>query len=211
MSLRIGIMGGMFDPVHSGHLTAARAAIDGLALKQLHLVPCARPNHRQAATAHADHRLQMLQLASAGDSRLLVDTREIERPGTSYAVDTVASLAAEQPAATLVFVLGLDSFATLTQWHRWQDLLMLAHLCVVARPAPVRFAVQLERLLAERRCQPEQLGDRRAGAIILLDEVSVPVSSTAVREALAVKQLPTGWLPDAVAAYISSHGLYCNT
>src|SRR5690606_2685035 len=110
---RIGVMGGMFDPVHSGHLQVALTAWHLLELDQLRLVPCHVPNHRAPATATSAQRLEMLQLAAAREPRLRVDAREMERDGISYTVDTLASLRNDFPSSALVLVLGMDAFAGL--------------------------------------------------------------------------------------------------
>ena len=89
MSRRLGILGGMFDPVHNGHIAAARHASQLLGLEQVVLVPCHVPNHREPNQLDSSHRLQMLKLAVSDDSTLRVDDREIRRGGVSYAVDTV--------------------------------------------------------------------------------------------------------------------------
>ncbi len=134
MNRLIGVMGGMFDPVHRGHIEAATTALDRLGLHELRLIPCATPNHRAQAVASGDHRLAMLELAARADARLLVDDRELRRPGTSYTVDTLMSLREDLPGSTLVLLLGEDAFAGLPQWHRWRELFRLCHICVVNRP-----------------------------------------------------------------------------
>ncbi len=207
---RIGIMGGMFDPVHYGHLAAATAALDALILDRLYLVPCAQPNHRDAAIADGQHRLAMLQLAAGADTRLLVDDREIRRPGVSYAVDTLASFSGQYPDADLVFVLGWDSFLSLPRWHRWQDMFAYAHFCAVSRPG-VSEAVPavLAREMAERSVtSPQALFSRHTGNILVLDGVKVDVSSTQLRQARERGTLDESLLPAAVAAYIRQHALY---
>lgn len=210
MMSRIGVMGGMFDPVHRGHIAAAVAALDTLTLDSLHLVPCARPNHRRAPSASGQHRLKMLELAADVDQRLVVDDRELHRPGVSYAVDTLRSFAAEQPDAALVFVLGWDSFLSLPDWHQWLELFELAHFCAVSRPGktdPVPPVLQTE-LMTRRAESSQSLFRQKSGGIFILDGVQVDVSSTRLREALAQKPADHSLLPPAVAAYIHQHKLY---
>jgi len=210
MMSRIGVFGGMFDPVHRGHVAAAVAALDALQLETLHFVPCARPNHRDDPSASAEHRLQMLELAASVDTRLGVDDRELRRPGTSYAVDTLQSFAEEWPDAALVFVLGWDSFLSLPSWHRWSDLFELAHFCAVSRPGadePMPPELHKE-LLARRADSPQSLFQQRCGGIFILDGVDMDISSSRLREAMEGKSTDDTLLPPAVAAYIRQHKLY---
>ena len=207
---KIGVMGGMFDPVHDGHLAAARLALTELSLDRVHLVPCARPNHRGEPGVSGEHRVAMLNLAIAGDKRLMADTRELQRPGVSYMVDTLRSFVAEFPQAVLVYILGRDSFYSLPRWHQWRELLDLCHLAVTHRPAQDS-GVMEPALLAEfqqRRVETAaQLMSHARGRILMLDNLDVPASSSAVRQALAHKaaHIP---VPAAVLDYIHTHGLY---
>lgn len=209
---RIGVMGGMFDPVHSGHLQAALTALRLLELDQLRLVPCHVPNHRGPAKASSTERLEMLQLAVAGEPRLLVDPREMERDGVSYTVDTLTSLRNDFPGATLVLVLGWDAFAGLPSWHRWRELLTLAHMLVISRPAAAPEQPLLEGLAQTlRRCQvasAEELFRQPAGAILVTEELQLDISSTQVRNLLHAGSDADMLLPTAVEQYIDRHGLY---
>jgi len=209
---RIGVMGGMFDPVHSGHLQAALTALRLLELDQLRLVPCHVPNHRGPAKASSTERLEMLQLAVAGEPRLLVDPREMERDGVSYTVDTLTSLRNDFPGATLVLVLGWDAFAGLPSWHRWRELLTLAHMLVISRPAAAPEQPLLEGLAQTlRRCQvasAEELFRQPAGAILVTEELQLDISSTQVRDLLHAGSDADMLLPTAVEQYIDRHGLY---
>lgn len=205
-------MGGMFDPVHQGHLAAARLALSELELDAVYLVPCARPNHRgQAGTSGAD-RLNMLELAIAADPGLVADDRELRRPGVSYMVDTLRSFADEFPQATLVYILGRDSFYTLPAWHQWRELLDLCHLAVVSRPGnqgsmPENLAQEVNsRLVADA----DSLFSHMRGRVLMLDDLDMPVSSSAIRQSLARAGLPVE-VPQAVQAYIRQHGLYFST
>lgn len=207
---KIGVMGGMFDPVHDGHLAAARLALTELSLDRVHLIPCARPNHRVEPGASGEHRVAMLTLAIAGDQRLVVDTRELQRPGVSYMVDTLRSFVAEFPQAVLVYILGRDSFYSLPRWHQWRELLDLCHLAVTHRPAQDTGLMPSE-LLAEYqqrqvRSAAELMSSPR-GHILMLDNLDVPASSSAVRQQLALgdNNIP---VPAAVLEYIHEYGLY---
>ncbi|HLT64463.1 MAG TPA: nicotinate-nucleotide adenylyltransferase [Pseudohongiella sp.] len=212
---RLGVMGGMFDPVHDGHLAAARLALDELALERVHLVPCSQPNHRSAPGVSGEHRVAMLELAIAGDSRLTVDTRELQRPGVSYMVDTLRSFVAEYPQALLVYILGQDSFYSLPRWHQWRELLDLCHLAVIHRPeqtpADSNVGLMPSELESEFRhrhvASVDALMSSPRGKILRLDDLDIPASSTSIRQKLAQgsRAVP---VPSAVLDYIKSHGLY---
>ena len=138
MTRLVGLFGGTFDPVHNAHMRVALDVVEAGALDRLHLIPCRLPPHRGDPLVTPEQRRHMLELASAGEPRFLVDDRELRRSGPSYTVDTLASLASAYPDAHLVLLLGSDSFATLPSWGRWQEIPDYAHLVVMARPEPGR-------------------------------------------------------------------------
>lgn len=207
---RIGVLGGMFDPVHLGHLQLASVALEALMLAQLRMVPCHLPNHRGPASASAQARLAMLRLATQNEPRIVVDDRECLRDGISYTVDTLMALRQEFPDAALVLVLGADAFAGLERWHRWKDLFRLAHLLVVSRPGD---AVALPPALA-REVQAREVPDAAqmfatsSGACLFSRHLQVDISSTAVRQALRRRGATTTLLPQCVRDYIDEHALY---
>ena len=210
---RIGVMGGMFDPVHLGHLEAANLAIETLGLDELRMVPCHIPNHRGAAHASAEHRLAMLRLASADYHRIVIDDRECLREGISYTVDTLASIAQECPDAILVLVMGIDAFAKLPTWHHWQALFMMAHILVLDRPGTdIRIDPELELDLECREVDDVQrmfLGAQ--GKILRLKQPQIEISSTQVREQLSGNGSAQTIIPRVVKDYIQAHSLYQNT
>lgn len=210
MTLRIGIMGGMFDPVHNGHIQVALTARRILGLDHVRLVPCGVPSHRDHALCSALQRLDMLQLAVAGRSELVVDDRELNRPGTSYSFDTVASIRAEFEAAVLFFILGADAFAGLAGWYRWQDLFDLCHLIVINRPGAVpEPGSEVGREAAARRAESvESLFARRAGLVFRVDEPAIFISSSEVRQRIARQDDLADLVAPAVAEYLSTHKLY---
>ena len=212
----IALLGGTFDPVHYGHLRFADDVRKALALPEVRLVPAADPPHRAPAHASARDRVAMLELAVREFPGLVVDTREIARGGTSYSVDTLAALRAELPRSPLLLLIGADQFHSLTSWHRWRTILDLAHLVVVPRPgiaidAGIPDALARE-WQARRIDDPQGLRSRAAGSIYLQPIAPQPISSTAIRSALArggAKSVEiAGLLPSAVLAYIESNGLY---
>ncbi|MDP3517784.1 MAG: nicotinate-nucleotide adenylyltransferase [Pseudohongiella sp.] len=209
MQRRIGVMGGMFDPVHLAHLAVARQVLETLSLDVVHMVPCAVPNHRGQPGASGEHRVRMLTLAVSEEPRLIVDERELQRPGVSYMVDTLEAFASEFPDATLVYILGLDSFLSLPSWHRWRHLIDISHLCVTGRPGvtpDLPDALSIE--VARRRVESvAELFVKQSGSVLFMESLDLPISSSAIRQALACGEMPAQ-LPHSVQAYIREHRLY---
>jgi nicotinate-nucleotide adenylyltransferase len=130
----IGIFGGTFDPIHSGHLILARDAIEQLQLDTLLFIPAAISPHKlgQSPTA-AEIRVEMLRAAIEGEPRFCLDTLELERPAPSYAVDTMEALRAREPDARFVYLIGEDNVARLPTWHRFDDLSQTVQFAVLDR------------------------------------------------------------------------------
>jgi nicotinate-nucleotide adenylyltransferase len=207
----IGILGGTFDPVHFGHLRTALEVLEACGLESVRLMLSARPPHRPAPVAAVELRLAMLQAATAGESRLIVDERELRRPGPSYTVDSLGSLRAEMGAARpLCLLLGADAFLGLTSWHRWRDILGLAHLVVMRRPGwRLQPAGELADLLAARRDDDLAALRRPGGGVIRVQEVTaLDISASAMREHVYRGGDPRFLTPDPVRDLILSTGCY---
>ena len=212
----LAILGGTFDPVHYGHLRAADEVRAALALPEVRLVPAGDPPHRTKPLASASDRVAMLELAVRDFPQLAIDTREIARGGKSYTVDTLADFRAEMPLRPLALVAGADVFRALPGWHRWRALFDLAHIVVVPRPGVATDADLPPALAEEWRARltadARLLRSRLAGAIYVQPVSAQPISSTAIRAALAAGDARSveiaGLLPAAVLAYIESHRLY---
>lgn len=210
---RIGIMGGMFDPVHLGHLALAQQARRQCQLDRVLLLPCGSPVHRAAAQASAEQRIRMLELATANDTAWLqVDARECQRQAPSYTIDTIEALRQELPAAVLCLLVGLDAFLGFAHWQRWRELLDLVQLVVVSRPSYILDVATLPALLAAelaaRQVSPAASGTAGAGSIVLAKLATPALSSTAIRTALCRGAEIHTFLPPAVAEYIHAQGLY---
>lgn len=211
MSLRV-YYGGTFDPVHDGHLAIARAARDALDAT-IRLMPAADPPHRAPPGANAAQRARMLDLAVAGEPRLLVDTRELARAGRSYTVETLRELRREIGAAAPVALLvGADSFLDLPQWREWQALFDLAHFVVAQRPGSSLeqgLAPELAALVAGRdAADPAVLRAAPAGRVLRLNQPLYAESASEVRQRIAAGQPWQDLVPAPVAVYIERHGLY---
>jgi nicotinate-nucleotide adenylyltransferase len=161
------------------------------------------------------HRLAMLRLAQEEFPDLVIDAREIERPGKSYTVLTLEGLRAEMPARPLLLIIGADQLLELPTWHQWRSLFELAHLVVIARPGVPLAIDQLPPQLQQewsRRYTADvtALRNRPAGGIAMQPVRPQPISATAIRAALAEGRVEAvrGLLPSAVLAYIRSNRLY---
>lgn len=134
----IGVFGGTFDPVHFGHLRLAEELADALAVREVRFLPVGHPPHRPPPATPAAHRVEMLRLALAGNPRLVVDAREVRRPGPAYTVETLDELRAELGTeAPLCLFLGWDAFAGFASWKDWRRIFGLAHLAVAKRGTAV--------------------------------------------------------------------------
>jgi nicotinate-nucleotide adenylyltransferase len=207
----IGILGGTFDPVHFGHLRSALEVKEALALAEIRLIPSKVPPHREPPMADAAERLAMLQAAVSGESALVVDSRELERPAPSYTFDTLTSLRRELGQSTpLCLLLGEDAFLGLPSWHRWERLIDLAHIVVLDRPqASAPCPPLLGDLLDGREAVgAEDLARVPAGLVLHQRVTQLDISATWIRELVGAGRSPRYLLPDAVWALIRSRGLY---
>ena len=206
MSERVGVFGGMFDPVHDGHMAIARHARDLLRLDRLLLVPCNLPNHRAGPVCDAERRLDMLRLAADGQARMEVDSLEIDQGGVSYTVRSLERLRDRMPRAALVLLLGLDAFLGLPGWRDPRRLFELAHILVIARgnlPMDYDMAGRFGGVMA---ADPERMFAAGRGNVLFSEEPRLDESSSAARELLA-RGLDAP-LPAAVLAYVKENGLY---
>ncbi|MGR9086305.1 MAG: nicotinate-nucleotide adenylyltransferase [Gammaproteobacteria bacterium] len=203
----IGIFGGTFDPVHYGHLRSAYEIGELFQLSEVRLVPSSAPPHRAQPEASAAQRLEMLELALGSRKGLGIDTRELERAGHSFMVDTLESLRMDFPDQLLLLIIGCDAFNGLPGWHQWRRLFEYAHIAVMTRPGFVpetRDDFFCGRIASEKG----QLRDAPAGKILFQPVTQLDISATAIRQMLREKRDPVFLLPDAVLEYIQCNGLY---
>lgn len=213
------LLGGSFDPVHAGHIALARYFSALLHPDELRLLPSGQPWQKPALRTPAAHRIAMLREAfTPWSTPVVIDEQEVRRDDASYAIDTLRALRAELGADTsIVMALGADQLLNLHTWRDWPQLFELAHLCFATRPG---FALQEQSIdaavagqLARRRASPQQLRTSAHGLSLVANQLSVDVSSTAIRQALAQNdnQRAADWLPGAVLDYIQRHHLYQNS
>jgi nicotinate-nucleotide adenylyltransferase len=213
MTLRpmVGLLGGTFDPIHYGHLAAARAAQQALTLDHVWFVPSARPPHRpDSPQASEYHRLAMIRLAIEDGDGWEVADLELRRHGPSYTYDTLTTLNRDGlPPSQIFFITGADAFAEIATWHRYPDVLDLAHFVVVARPGyPISTLRGRVPALAHRMIEPADLAVSSTPRVILVAAETPDVSSTAIRGRAARHESIDGFVPPTVAAYIAQHCLY---
>ncbi|MGN6481774.1 nicotinate-nucleotide adenylyltransferase [Luteibacter sp.] len=191
----LAILGGTFDPVHNGHLRAAWEAAEALDA-EVRMVPARTPPHRPPPISDAAVRVALLRAALQGQDRLILDTRELDRDGPSYTVDTLASLRAEVGAERpLVLLVGADAFAGLASWHLWRDLFDLAHVGVLTRPGGTHpLPPELEAFVAPRRATRVH---GPIGSVVGIDITPLDIAATAIREAFAGGGEPRYLVPDA--------------
>jgi nicotinate-nucleotide adenylyltransferase len=195
----LALFGGTFDPVHLGHLSVAWEAAE-LLDAEVRLLPASIPPHRQLPIASAAQRVAILRAALQGQSRLSVDTRELDRAGPSFTVDTLTGLRAEQGARPLVLLIGADAFANLASWDRWRELFEVAHIGVLSRPGVSSILpTELEEAVTGRRVTTaDALRDQPAGRVIELAVTPLEISATRIRELLAAGRDPRYLLPCGV-------------
>lgn len=214
----LGVLGGTFDPIHFAHLRLAEEAREALSLARVRLIPAGQPPHRGAPGSTADDRLAMAHLAVAGNPGLEIDDGEVRSAQKSYTVLTLERLRAELgPQRPLVLILGADAFAGLPTWHRWSELLTLAHVAVANRPGyaphgrrwPVVLSPELDAACKDRVTNDAaDLRYQPAGRVIPFDMTPLAISASLIRDLLRNGHSARYLLPDAVLDYIDSHNLY---
>jgi len=199
---RIGIMGGSFDPVHIGHLILAQDAIERLELSGVVFIPAAVPPHKQhLQRVNAEHRINMLRLATEGDLRLSVSDIELRRGGVSYTIDTVRALQEEQPEVEWVLTVGSDTLVDLHNWYRIDELLGLCEVATFLRPGQSCLEEIAEKVLVADVHKSKLLSNVVEAHLIALSSTEIRMR---IAEGLGIRYL----VPPEVEMYIYEHGLY---
>ncbi len=200
MDVRVGVLGGTFDPVHNGHLIIAEEAMAELGLSKVVFIPAGRPWFKDGENvSDMQRRLDMLRLAVEGNPSFVIDTQELERPGASYTVDTMEQLAAQMGQdVQLFFIIGIDALAELGRWKGPRRLASICHFATMRRPG----YTELDVAALDR--EVTGVSDR----VHVLDNVQVDISSSDIRkrveQGLSIRYLT----PPAVRSYIEEQGLY---
>lgn len=206
----IGLFGGTFDPLHYGHLRTAFELWQALRLSEVRFMPTGSPPHREQPHVPAQLRLAMVQAAVADQSAFVVDDREVRRTGVSYSVDTLTELRQEYPERSLCLLLGMDAFLGLPNWHRWRELLDLAHVIVAHRPgwrAPTMGP--LGEVMVDRGTgSVRDLHEQRGGRIYVHAVTQLEISSTDLRQLIAAGHDPRYLVPEEVRRIIRETKCY---
>ncbi len=198
--MRRGILGGTFDPIHTGHLILAQEMLWRLGLDEMWFMPAGLPwMKRDEPLSDQEHRREMVELAIAGDPRFHCSSMELDRPGETYTVDTLEELRAGDMAQDeLLLVMGVDTLNTMHLWKRPDRILELARLAVAIRPG--HQGMDLRELEAI---------DPTAGERIMSVRMPlIEISGTELRRRVSVGEPVRYLVPEPVAEYIEIHGLY---
>ena len=207
----MGIFGGAFDPVHFGHIRLALALLERFNFKQIRLIPCRQAPHKEAASESSKHRCHMLSLVAQSTPRLIVDDRELKRPGPTYTIDTLRELREETRATqVLVLILGIDAFLNFCRWHKYNEVLSMCHIMLLRRPGYTLAGQGCEHRLFEKHGTDRIMKFQQAphGSIYLSDEEEIEISSSAIRQCISEGRQPQYLLPGNVWSYIRKHDLY---
>lgn len=199
--MKIGIMGGTFDPIHNGHLMLARYALTQFQLDKIWFLPNGNPPHKknQHSEERLKQRLHMVELAIAGEEAFELCTYEADRTETSYSYETMEEFKRRFPEHEFYFIVGADSVVTLDTWRHPER---LAKTCIFL--AACRDDIDLVKMHAEM----QHLSDMYGAKIFFLRTPSVPVSSSAIRTQIASGCLEEGLVPEVVVDYIREKHLY---
>ena len=212
--LKIGILGGTFNPIHLGHLRSAEEVREALQLDRIYFVPSAQPPHKsRVGLAAAAQRLQMVELAVDGNPFFFPSAIELERSGLSYSIDTIRRFHVDLPSATFFFILGLDAFREIHTWKDYQLIPSLCHLVVTSRPGistpPIDQLLPVALQSSLWYDPSTKMYCHTSGHYLIFHEIhGLNISASQVRTiALQGKSLRY-LVPSAVAAYITTTDLY---
>ena len=212
---RIGVFGGTFDPIHSGHLDVANSALRSLNLSKIIVVPTKHSPHRNSAPiASGNDRLAMVKLAITDASSYRVSDQELRETGPTYTSDTLEMfLKAGTSPLQLFFIAGVDAFADITSWYNYPHILDLAHFLIVSRPTRPVSALrnQLPNLASRMKdvnMQVSENSQNRQTWIWLVDDETRDISSSDIKNRLADGKSIADLVPPLVAAHIKQYRTY---
>ncbi len=199
--MRIGILGGTFDPIHLGHLITAENALDGAGLDRVILIPtgCSYFKEDQKVTA-PQLRYEMTRLAAGDNPRLVVSDMETTRPGNSYTADTLRELRAIYPDDELYYIVGADTLVLMSLWRAPEVIFSLCHVLVETRQDEIAGKGLLEEI--------EALRDKYGADITILPARNIAISSTEIRSRVRAGESIRYLVPAAVENFIREQGLY---
>ncbi len=198
------MFGGAFDPPHRAHLVLAQLAVEALELDELHIIPTGQAWHKARTLSSPEHRLAMTQLAFQGIPHMLVDDRELQRPGSTFSIDTLEALQLQNPGAQLYLIMGADQFSTFQQWHKWQAIAGLAIICIADRASSTPTSADNDAYFETYKGLENRF--------VRLQMPLMATSATQIRQLMtshAGKTLVANTLvTESVARYISANHLY---
>lgn len=212
--LKVGLLGGTFDPVHNGHLQLGDAVLDKYDFNKIIFIPSARPPHKnEAIVCDIKHRLQMLRIGIEHKRNFEISEIEISRKKPSYTIETLAELKQQNGSETqYYFIIGYDALFEIETWYRWQELLASTNFIVAIRPG---FSLkEIEQLLDRNGFSPDRMNRDRwinksyANEIVFLTDEIADISSTDIRARLGSGQQWNNLVPPPVAEYIIDNKLY---
>ena len=206
---RIGLLGATFDPFHNGHLLCGREAIKQLNLDELWLIPNKSPTYKNETMASDDERWHMVKLAAKLHPKFIACDIELQKSEYRYTVETVQEIQ-ETTDAALFFVMGMDSFAHLQSWNRWQELFQYTHIVVCQRTiAELNFTV--DPWLRDKEISVTAMLSQQhtAGSLCFLEHEPFDISSTEIRKVIQRSQASLETLtPESIANYIQNNNIY---
>ena len=208
----IGVFGGTFDPVHNGHTEVIKILLDNFLFDHIRLIPCGKPPHKESTIGSSDQRIEMLKLAfKAFNNNIVLDRREIQKEGPSYAIETARELLDENSSDTsLVWIMGTDVFAEIDTWYRWEEFIEMINILVVSRPdieIPSN-SVAYKLLLNRWVDNFESLLNKRYGNIFFTNIKPVKISSTKVRDNLSLGEKVDDMIFSTVRTFIKRQKIY---
>ncbi len=203
----LGVYGGTFNPVHYGHLRTAFEVTEFFQLDQLRLIPCRIPAHRRPPSVSAETRFKLLQLAIKGMPGWIADRRELDRPGPSYMVDTLASLRQEFPEEAMLLFMGQDAFNGIEQWHCWRRLFDYAHIVVMTRPGYQK-QISSEWLHEKLTQTAPEVRHKPSGLLYFHTVTPLDISSSNIRALIRAGRQAKFLMPDNVIQAIDQQKLY---
>jgi nicotinate-nucleotide adenylyltransferase len=212
--MKIGLMGGTFNPVHLAHLRIAEEAREAFGLDQVLFIPAGDPPHKPlAGEVPFAQRCEMVRLAIAGNPTFKLSDVEGERGGKSYSIDTLNHFHAQRPDDTLYFIIGSDSFLEIGLWHRYADIFRACNLIVVERPGrptadPLKALPVAIRGEFGYTAETQGLQHESGRCVHFLKGCPLDISSTAIRNLIECGRSITYLVPSTVEAYIKTKRIY---
>ncbi|KIO49714.1 nicotinate-nucleotide adenylyltransferase [Nitrosospira sp. NpAV] len=212
----VGIFGGTFDPIHYGHLRVAEEIAETIGLSELRFVPAGIPSLRDTPAVSLRHRAAIVRIAIRGNSRFVLDEREVRRPGVSYSVESLRELKQEVGGCVILcFIIGVDAFMKLAEWHSWRELFGLCHFVIATRPGYAlasrhyNLPPELKEECAQRWVSSaDSLRYTPNGLIFIAPTTLLDISATSIRARIAAGKSIRYLMPDAVLDYIAANHLY---